>query len=72
MRKSHAASQFTRKMAGQGQTGGLTKLELMDTQDICEWLKRKSGKPFDEQILTAIKGLIMCGEAVIYDFCVCR
>lgn len=31
-------------------------LEEMEAQDICEWLKNESGKPFEESVLTAIEG----------------
>ena len=31
-------------------------LEEIEAQDICEWLKNESGKPFEESVLTAIEG----------------
>ena len=31
-------------------------LEEMTTSEVCDWLKKKSGKPFEESVLTALIG----------------
>ena len=36
--------------------GVCASFELMNAEEICDWLKNSSGKPFEEYILSAIKG----------------
>lgn len=34
----------------------MTDVERMSVKEICDWLKFKSGKVFEESVLTAIEG----------------